>query len=612
MRVTEGSNRYVCRGGFRRIGIVPQLSPTEHRTIVVVDVADFTAPARTADMLSIHEGLYEVLEPAFAESGVDLDACVVEDRGDGALVLVPADFPKAQLADLLPDRLVAAVRRHNANRPEHSRFRLRLGLHAGDIRRGSNGWTGHSVNTAFRLIDAAEVKSALATTDGVVAMVVSDSFYTQVIADDSGAAPESYRRVHVRVKNFESAAWLRLPGVPAPATPMNLLAPEAFGNRFDDTIALVPANDLSLLHGWLDAVDVPNLPILVSRAAGPAVPVPRLTSAWDAFAYLADFNAGPDGVPPALAFLSALAAEVGGNTGTTVVAWVEQQARRLRLGPAIEARRGDWAPLPTAPQLYLVITMEPDAIDMERCVLSYWRQDDPLVWPPARGGVREVHVNDLEHAVDDIVVDAEDNWADHRIEASVEFVLPRSLLHLPVHQWRKEISSGNPRPLSADYEITIRSLERMRTKHWHRAWHLRWDSMLTNPSSKRVHFPDSPGEGQRPIDAVLSDPQWVGLVMTNPPEQKPPASPDELTAALRAGLPLILWHPDASAEELRKLVAWLLDGSNGYLDIPARHKAASTSTTAPVNSNLARDLVVMWDDPKRVIVLDEPSIPSRQ
>ena len=47
-------------------GFVAQLSPTEHRTIVVVDVADFTNPERNvADLLAVQEGVYAVLETAF-------------------------------------------------------------------------------------------------------------------------------------------------------------------------------------------------------------------------------------------------------------------------------------------------------------------------------------------------------------------------------------------------------------------------------------------------------------------------------------------------------------------------------------------------------------------
>jgi len=607
-----------------RNGLVSQLGPTEHRTIVVADVADFTNPARKEpDMNAIHQGMYEVLEAAFRDSGVDFDKCTHEDRGDGTLILVPADVPKSQLADRLPDRLVAAVRRYNSTRTDNARFKLRIGLHAGDIRRNSKGWVGRHVNDAFRILDAPQAKSALANSESVVALIVSDRFFTDVIADDEGSVPEAYAPITIKVKQYVGEAWLRLPGtqvaIPAPrpeATPAGHFVRPIEGSLVEqDVLGVISADDALRIRTWLIGLEVPHLTTLFSRAAGQAIPVPDLGSPWEMFVHLADCNAGPDGVPPALAFLQLLAAEASDQVGSDVTAWVEQQARRFRLGAPLAERRANREPIPERPHLHLVIALEPDAIEPDaRCVLSFWRQDDPLAWPPPRGGVLEVPVDDLEFHVDKVIVGAERVWASTGISVAVEFLLPRTLLALPIRQWRKDHESGQPRPLTYDYQITVRSLERMRAEHWHRVWHLRWDSMLEDPSTDRIHpFGPIPLE-EHPIDAVLSDPHWVGLVLAEPPTAQPEADegPDELTAAFQAGLPLIFWHPEAGTEDLKKLVHWLLDGENGFLDVPERHKTASISTTLPVNTDLARELVVMLDDPRRVIVLDQPSIPFQR
>lgn len=584
------------------------LSPTEHRTIVVVDVADFTNPNRNVhDMITVQEGLYDVLKTAFAESGVDFDSCTHEDRGDGALVLVPADVPKSQLADLLPARLVAALSRYNANRIPEARFKLRVGMHAGDIRRNDNGWVGHALNDAFRIVEATEAKDALAQTAGTVALIVSDYFYTEVIKQDPGTAPEAYREIAVSVKKFAGNAWLRLPGEPITQIPQDVtllaeIEPVA------DVHSVIPPGDLQKLHNWLIHLEVPHLEILVRRAAGPAIPVPRRSSAWDAFRYLTDYNSGPEGVPPALAFLRVLAHDVGGATGIAIAGWVEHQARRLRLVSALEQHDDTDIVVPMDPTVYLMIVVEPDAIDPGRCLLSYLRQDDPLVWPPARGEVVEVGVDELEYRVDEVILAAEEIWAERSVTAAVEFLLPRTLLHLPVHRWRKEHHSGDPRPLYLDYDVTLRSLERMRAKHWHRAWHRRWDDMLDKLSADRVH-PFGPEQVRgRPLDNVLSDPRWVGLVMVEPPapQPNPDTGPDGLTAAFRAGLPMILWHPDAGPEELRELINELLAGS-GSIDLPARHREILRN-----ENSLARDLVILWDDPNRAIVFDQPSIASQR
>jgi len=245
-------------------------------------------------------------------------------------------------------------------------------------------------------------------------------------------------------------------------------------------------------------------------------------------------------------------------------------------------------------------------------VLSFWRQDDPAEWPPVRGDIREVAIDDLEYRVDEVILAAEHAWSHQSALATVEFLLPRTLLHLPVHRWRKEHHSGEPRPLFYDYQLSLRSLERMQSKHWHRSWHVRWDSMLKNPSADRVH-PFDPAElGDRSIEDILSDPQWIGLVMTEPPPSEPGhgIDTDQLLAALRAGLPLIFWHPEAKPDDLREVVKWLGAGERGLIDLLTRRKAASSLTAVPFNNDLIRNLVVMWDDPKRVVALDQPSIPS--
>lgn len=590
--------------------VPPQLPPTVHRTIMFVDVADFTNPGRdVADLLAVQQGVYDVLRTAFNEAGIDYDSCHTEDRGDGALVLIPADVPKSLLAQYLPDCLVSALWRHNATAAASSQFKLRIGIHAGDIRRNTHGWVGQAVNIAARILEADQVKAALARSDGVLAFVASDYFYSEVIAPDPGVGPDRYRPIDVSVKTFSATIWLRIAGEIETA-PVPIPEPVAVSES-EAVVGIVPTEELDTLRDLLLEVEVPNLPLLVARAVGPAIAPPPPGSAWDVFEYLSDCNAGPDGVPPALVYLKLLAREVGGTVEVAVSAWVDQQTRRLRLSAVVAELQAGWEPIVEESPLHLMIAVEPDAIDPRRCVLSFWRQDDPSRWPPTRGDVREVDVRDLEHRVDEIILATERVWADQSAAAVVEFVLARSMLTLPVYRWCKELQSGEPRPLIFDYRLVVRSLERMRTTYWHRPWKKRWHSVTDHPSIDRVHpfGGDNPGG---PIDAVLTDPRWFGLVMDEPPTPQPlpDAGPDPLTAALRAGLPLICWHPTAGSEDLRKPVDWLLGGEGGFVDVPSRRQVALRS--AANDYDLVYDLVVMWEDPYRVITFDGPSIPTPQ
>ncbi|MGH3924504.1 MAG: effector-associated domain 2-containing protein, partial [Pseudonocardiaceae bacterium] len=93
------------------------------------------------------------------------------------------------------------------------------------------------------------------------------------------------------------------------------------------------------------------------------------------------------------------------------------------------------------------------------------------------------------------------------------------------------------------------------------------------------------------------------------PSRQPRPGADELAAALRSGLPALIWHPEASSEALREVVTWLVDG-DGLGDLPGRaqtsRQAAFQASAAPFDVNIARDLVVLWDDPHRLVVFDQP------
>lgn len=596
---------------------------SRYRMIVVVDVVGFTDPDRDLpDRLAVHHGLYEVLGTAFGESSVEFASCHVEDRGDGALILLPPDASKADVVDLLPDRIAVGLRRYNSTRIRQAQMRLRVSMNSGDVVYDGNGWVGEPVDTACRILDAQPIKDAFAKSDRIVAFISSERFFKEVIDQDPGLLSELYQPIPVSVKKFTGMAYLRLHGelaashsAPAPAD-LTKTDGEALPEHNGALLDVVPRAELNRLRQLLTPIEVPQLVVMVSRALGPAVPLPRLdgiTDAWSAFRLLTDCNAGPDGIPPSVSFVRLLVEQVDQPARAELENWLGEQVRQLRRGGELERQEVNRQPIPDSSQLHLTIMLEPISADPAHCTLAFWRQDDPDVWPPALGDVREIAIDELERRVDDVIVDAERVWSGQRITAAVEFLLPRELINLPVQQWAKEYSSGQPQPLRYDYRLAIRSLERMRSRHWHRAWRVRWDSMQDDPSVDRLHYSGRAEFEENPIDAVLSDDRWVGLVMANPPcaRPEPGGRPDELTSGLRGGLPLILWHPEASPEELRELMEWILDKSS-LIQLLDRRKSVNSSITFPFKNSLAHNLVILWDDPDRPIVLDQPLTPTRR
>lgn len=231
-----------------------------------------------------------------------------------------------------------------------------------------------------------------------------------------------------------------------------------------------------------------------------------------------------------------------------------------------------------------------------------------MKWPPARTNIGDVAIDDLEAAVDECVLAAEQAWVNHSDEVTLEFVLPRSLMHLPVHHWHKELRSGSGSPLSLDYTIYVRSLDRMRSAHLHRMWRTRWLALREDPSPDRIYFATEEELEQRDrFDAILRDPRWLATVLSAPPSHRPetPSHTDEFTSDLRAGIPALIWHPHQSGDDVREFVHALVE-HDGLADLPACTRAARMSAfrTGGAFDDITRDLVLLWDDATRVVPMN--------
>jgi hypothetical protein len=187
-----------------------------HRTIMVVDIAESTHPVRTNDdRLVIRDAMYDALATAFGRH--DWQRCRWEDRGDGVLILVPPEIPKARLVTGLPDRLEAALARHNSamedrggERAAATQIGLRVAVHAGEVTFDRHGVVGAAIDHTFRLVDAPPLKMALASSLDACALVVSDWFYSDVVYHHQDARPDRYRHVGCEVKDTELSAWVRI------------------------------------------------------------------------------------------------------------------------------------------------------------------------------------------------------------------------------------------------------------------------------------------------------------------------------------------------------------------------------------------------------------------
>lgn len=198
-----------------------------HRTILVVDVEGFGDHRRTnVDQIAVRAGLYRALQRAFLEAGISWDDCEHEDRGDGVLILAPAEMAKGPFIEDLPDALSEALRAHNQARRVEERIRLRMALHAGEINYDDHGVTAVAINLAFRLLDAGPLKSDLASSSGVLAIITSAWFFEEVVRHSVACDSIAYREVTVTVKETTATGWIYLPDEPA-AVHHDVFAPGA-------------------------------------------------------------------------------------------------------------------------------------------------------------------------------------------------------------------------------------------------------------------------------------------------------------------------------------------------------------------------------------------------
>ncbi|MGI5322499.1 cyclic nucleotide-binding domain-containing protein [Actinomadura nitritigenes] len=188
--------------------------PNGNCTILITDIQGFSSPRRTdADRRHVLDAMYAALEEAFAASGIDFADLYTEDRGDGALIVVPPGTPTEQVLDPMLARLAVELRRHNRRAAEPARLQLRAAAHVGPVQRDPHGVSGISIIKTRRLVDAPAVKKRVAETGADLAFVTSEFVYDTVVAPAPGFMdPGRYTRIRVRVKESSLSAWLTLEG----------------------------------------------------------------------------------------------------------------------------------------------------------------------------------------------------------------------------------------------------------------------------------------------------------------------------------------------------------------------------------------------------------------
>jgi class 3 adenylate cyclase len=179
--------------------------------ILVLDVRAFSGLANP-EQVSVRRLLYRLLEDAFTAGGARLAHCVHEDRGDGVLVVVPPTVPKTQVLGPVLTAFMRLVADAPAQ-PSGRGMEVRIAVHGGEVHQDARGFAGSDVILAFRLLDSAVLREALAESPARCVLMVSDSLYQGTVRHDyPGMGGRDFHPVEVAAKETVARAWLHVPG----------------------------------------------------------------------------------------------------------------------------------------------------------------------------------------------------------------------------------------------------------------------------------------------------------------------------------------------------------------------------------------------------------------
>ncbi len=375
---------------------------------------------------------------------------------------------------------------------------------------------------------------------------------------------------------------------------VNVLFPEEFllaGER-DQIVALL---------GGLDRVQL----LEAFRYAGPLAwqtMVIDLTDPVDVVLQLESCIGRPDLPPPLLMFADYLAHQLDAVRDAEYHRWIDAVGGRKKV-PTAQLRALCSATKPrldAVGRYYFVVQLVPDGVDPDRYLTSAWLQRHGSIEEPLYRNDEALHLEEIKDLLPQLLSTAHQGAGGG--DMTLEFILPRRLINLPIDQW--VIDEILPHALGMDYAVVIRSLDRMKRKKSHRAWQLKSQWLDTTGHVKTP--PESVMWLSRPgtrapgalYGSLLRDDSMVALAMNFPPESSAELKSDELTAALYAGIPIILWVRDETfgsnfEKELRKVLV-----ERGLHELPAQ--LLRLRREADEKQTLGSNITLIYDDYKRI------------
>jgi hypothetical protein len=189
------------------------------RALLTVDAEGYSRN-RDAELPALHTEIRQAVESACERSGLGetwRSVRVLQSTGDGVLAVLPYDAAALLIhpfADRLQEALGLVAPRLRASGLS---LRLRVAVHAGlvDDEHPVTGGISAATNDVSRLLDGEPLRAALRDSDPDVtfaAMIVSAQAYDLFVrGGHTSLQPGQLTPVHVKVKQFDQAAYLYVP-----------------------------------------------------------------------------------------------------------------------------------------------------------------------------------------------------------------------------------------------------------------------------------------------------------------------------------------------------------------------------------------------------------------
>jgi hypothetical protein len=175
-------------------------------TVMLSDVVGFGADWRNdEDRRIIREALFSMTHTVLGDLP---DEWSWDDRGDGLLTVVLPSVPTARVVAHLHKELPAALEEHNRVCRDSARIQLRVAINVGPVTSDRMGVSGVAIIVAARLVEALVFKDAMNESGASLGIIASPFIYNSVIRH--GPYLEGYSKIPVQVKEFRTAAWMKL------------------------------------------------------------------------------------------------------------------------------------------------------------------------------------------------------------------------------------------------------------------------------------------------------------------------------------------------------------------------------------------------------------------